>query len=211
MIGFSCIFTANRKVRTKRKFQNTRFTESNLHCQPSSMSHCHCVHQTRCRAAETLVQSQHCTHYQSQSMWIDLPQLEPLLKLVVEWLHRQKFEINELTTLILLLHGEYFSACFFWSPFLSCICLALIMTLCTGYHACTKLYEALYSILLNYLKQVAKNDLGMRLLPHYVANNLSTINLWHNLPMHSVTSWFGANPFGHCTGSVFWWKKMPNA
>ena len=66
-----------------------------LHCQPSAMSHGHCVHQTRCRAAETLVQSQHCTHYQSQSMWIDLSQLEPLLKLVVEWLHRQIFEINK--------------------------------------------------------------------------------------------------------------------
>jgi len=136
------------KTGQKRKFQNTRFTESNLHCQPSAMSHCHCVHQSRCRAAETFVQSQHCTHYQSQSMWIDLPQLEPLLKLVVEWLHRQKFETNELTTPILLLHGKYFSACSSWSPFLSCICLALIMTMCTGYHACTKLYEALYSILL---------------------------------------------------------------
>ena len=63
------------------------------------MSHGHCVHQMRCKAAETPVQSQHCTHYQSQEsllyMWTDLPQLEPLLKLVVEWLHRQKFEINE--------------------------------------------------------------------------------------------------------------------
>ena len=100
---------AIRKDKTKEEVPELKVQESNLHCQPA-MSHCHCVHQTRCRAAETLVQSQHCTHYQSQSMWIDLPQLEPLLKLVVEWLHRQKFEINELTSPILLLHGEYFSA-----------------------------------------------------------------------------------------------------